>query len=113
MSIDLLIRHIRCGKCGIFFGITREFEVDRRNDHKIFCCPAAHPNFFPGESEVEKLKAELKRKQEYIERQTRNLNCLRASRNSLKGQVTKLRKQIDRQRADTAFLEPSRKRKAR
>jgi len=66
----LLIEH--CCNCGMTFGIIEDFYNQRRNDHKMFYCPAGHPQYYNGKSEAEKLKEqlqlEIKDKEWYVKR---------------------------------------------
>ncbi len=58
---------IHCAYCGIPFGVTSDFEQRRRKDHEGFYCPKGHSNYYKGKSEEEKLKQQLKLKQEELE----------------------------------------------
>jgi hypothetical protein len=60
-----------CCKCGIVFAFDGRLMQERMRDHQTFYCPHGHPLHFGGESDVEKLKKQLK-----LERQ--NADQLRA-----------------------------------
>ncbi len=47
-----------CAKCSIWFGIPKDFEERRRNDHASFYCPAGHVNVYDKESDEEKFRRE-------------------------------------------------------
>jgi hypothetical protein len=47
---------IECAGCSLPFGVTSTFERQRRDDHRTFYCPNGHNNFYPHETENEKLK---------------------------------------------------------
>lgn len=61
-SIDLEIVH--CANCGVPFGITRDYEQRRREDHGSFFCPAGHSNVFKGKTDAERLREQLQRKEQ-------------------------------------------------
>jgi len=44
-----------CPNCGVVYGITREYELRRREDGRNFWCPNGHSGSF-GESEIDKAK---------------------------------------------------------
>jgi len=67
---------IRCATCGVAFGITSDFERRRRNDHEGFCCPSGHSNVFSGKSESEKLKDQLREKDESLAYSLSRINNL-------------------------------------
>jgi len=50
-----------CCNCGMAYAMTDEFQRRRRNDKKTFYCPAGHPQVYTGQTEAQKLKAELER----------------------------------------------------
>lgn len=49
-----------CITCDIRFVVPDEFQRKRKEDHKSFFCPKGHSQYYPGESEKEKLKRLLK-----------------------------------------------------
>jgi hypothetical protein len=78
------------------FYTTKRFNSERRKDHQRFYCPSGHNNYYPQQSDEEKLKEELAgmqrlkdhyRSEAERERQNRERAQRRAS--ALKGQVTK------------------------
>lgn len=46
---------ICCAECGMHFAMPDQYERKRSDDHKNFYCPAGHSNYFPGESDKEKI----------------------------------------------------------
>lgn len=59
-----------CCECKMKFALDREFYNERRNDHKLFFCPAGHQQFYSGKSDKEKLEQEvkaLKERESYLE----------------------------------------------
>ena len=63
MSTTLIQRttlsSLTCANCHIEFAIPAQFMADRRLDHKDFFCPLGHINYYPGKSDVEKLRDQL------------------------------------------------------
>lgn len=45
-----------CSQCGIEFGLPVAYKQERREDHATWYCPNGHPQYFPAESEAEKLR---------------------------------------------------------
>jgi hypothetical protein len=56
-----------CCNCGMPFAMTKDFERQRRNDHKNFYCPSGHSLHYSGPSEAEKLRSELERKEQILD----------------------------------------------
>lgn len=48
-----------CSQCGIVYGLPKEFAAARRNDHKTFTCPNGHPQYFPQETDADKLNKQV------------------------------------------------------
>jgi hypothetical protein len=101
ITISIELEHIACAACGIVFAFDSDLMGRRRNDHQVFYCPSGHNNYFPGESDVERLARELKEAQLEIKRaeyraQTAQLERKDAQQQlrATKGQVTKLKKRI-------------------
>lgn len=55
-----------CCACHMVFAMTSDFERARREDRKTFYCPAGHQQHYIGLSESDKLRNELKRKEEEL-----------------------------------------------
>ena len=56
-----------CCNCGIVFAFDAELMQTRLRDHQWFYCPHGHRQHFVGESDVEKLKKQLKREQRAVD----------------------------------------------
>lgn len=52
-----------CCTCQMKFGMDRQFNNLRLNDHDMFYCPAGHPQHYTGKTESQKLKDQLALKQ--------------------------------------------------
>lgn len=48
---------VPCAACFMPFAITVDFEKKRRRDHIGFFCPMGHSNYFPQQTEEERLRA--------------------------------------------------------
>ncbi len=59
MNMNIEMALIECASCNLIFAVTRDFQRDRRNDHKEFYCPKGHFNYYPQKSDVEKLQDKL------------------------------------------------------
>jgi len=57
------LESVRCATCGILFGITSDYMRRRRDDHGDFSCPSGHINVYRGQSETDRLRAELANEQ--------------------------------------------------
>lgn len=74
MSTQIFVRSLKvtdCPTCGTTFGVTEQFETNRRDDHRLFYCPAGHPMSFRGKSEVEKERDALRSRLALTERSER------------------------------------------
>jgi DNA-binding XRE family transcriptional regulator len=72
-SIELVTH--TCGKCGVVFAMSREFQDARKKDRQTWYCPNGDPRVFTGKTEAEKLREELER-----QRQITDAEQARASR---------------------------------
>jgi hypothetical protein len=53
-----------CSECGVTFGLPAHYRRKRRQDHHTFYCPNGHSQYFPSETEAEKLRKELERERQ-------------------------------------------------
>lgn len=93
--------HITCANCGIGFAMPQHFATKRREDHKTFYCPSGHENWFPGETEAERLQKALEREQKLHEwtRSARDRADERADHNerrarAYKGKLTHIKTRV-------------------
>lgn len=63
-SVDFELQ--TCISCGCQFAIPAEFDTKLRQNHNSFYCPNGHPQCYSGKSEAEKLREELKRKEQEL-----------------------------------------------
>jgi len=92
-----------CCTCGITFGVTENHQKRLRDSHKRFYCPVGHVQYYQGQSETEKLKADLeqaKRREDRSNvRETRirdQLGATERSNTALRGVVTRKKNQLNR-----------------
>ena len=100
-SVSMLV--LGCVNCGMTFGITSDFERKRREDHQTFYCPVGHPQIFPGQSETDVLREQIRRERKRNERIAESRDAARQLAQSerrraaaAKGQVTKMRNRVAR-----------------
>jgi len=85
---------IHCAECQILFGMTSDFSERRQEDHKNFYCPRGHHNYWPQESDIEKLKKEVAKAQEQYQRERIERIFHEKSARSYKGKVTQIKTRI-------------------
>lgn len=75
IGTELKFISVECADCGVPFALTARLHKEMKNSHRTFFCPHGHHNYYPGETEAEKLRKELKRKeQEVADEVIRRLN---------------------------------------
>lgn len=62
----ITIEVITCANCGVKYGIESEFRKRKRQTHDEFYCPNGHSNYYPQETEAERLRKELKNKEQEL-----------------------------------------------
>lgn len=85
---------VECAKCHTAFGMTESLDRARRNDHETFYCPLGHSNFYPQESEAEKLRARLASAEASLVHTRDQLQMTEYARRAQKGQATRLKNRI-------------------
>ena len=78
-----------CCNCGIEFAVPKDFNDRRRQDHKSFYCPWGHAQSYTGQSEAEKLRAQLA---EATRRAEMEANTRRSAEADAKRAKTRLKK---------------------
>ena len=48
-----------CPRCGVVFGVTERFQEERYKDKKSFYCPNGHSQYYPQETEEDRLRLKL------------------------------------------------------
>ena len=94
---------VDCANCGVFFGMTQEFESRRREDGKSFYCPHGHSNVYGNsladqlkkkEAELAKSKRYAKELDEWGREQYEQRKQVEKRLSSTRGVVTKLQNRI-------------------
>lgn len=49
---------LHCINCGVPFALDGNYVKERRRDHKGFCCPNGHSQYWPQNNEVEQARSE-------------------------------------------------------
>lgn len=80
-----------CISCGVTFGLESEFQKQRKRDHGTWYCSNGHSMMYPGESDEERLKRELKAERDHAAALRAERDQIDASRRAFKGQATRLR----------------------
>lgn len=87
--------------CGVQFGVTTGFEDRHRQTHNVFYCPNGHSQYFPGETEAEKLKRELEQKErqlkwanEYKDEYREQRDKLTRKLTTTKGHITRIKNRV-------------------
>lgn len=93
--------NVECAKCGLLFSLTQNFCDRRHKDHKPFYCPNNHYNYWPQESDEEKLKKEKAALVRELQAEKNHKNFYkeeakqqRRSAGAFKGQVTRIKNRI-------------------
>lgn len=65
-DIIITLKVVECANCGVSFGMPENWHNHFRKTHQYFYCPAGHNNYYPAKSDEEKLRDELKRKEQEL-----------------------------------------------
>ena len=79
-----------CSACGIVYFVPDWYRQARRNDHATFYCPNGHNQFFPAETEAEKLKKELERERQKTAMAQQSARMEREAREKLERKVKRV-----------------------
>jgi hypothetical protein len=89
---------IQCADCGIAYLVPDRWKQARRDDHKTFWCPNGHTQYFPGETEAEKLRRErdhlkqrIAQRDDWVREERERRAAVERQLAAQKGQVTKLK----------------------
>lgn len=66
--IHVTLVALDCASCSVAFAVTDDFNTRRREDHNDFYCPNGHPNVYKGKTEADKLREQIKQKDQETER---------------------------------------------
>lgn len=85
-----------CIKCGVLFAMPETWQAEFRRTHQIFMCPAGHSQFYPGETDAEKLRKQVAQLQTTIERNEAYEATLRAEKSELRRKCSAVRGVVTR-----------------
>ena len=90
----VVLTALECHTCGAIYGLSENYEEDRRRDHKSWYCPNGHANYFPGESREERLKRQLDQTAQQLKHTQGELLVTKRQKAAAKGQLTKTRRRV-------------------
>jgi hypothetical protein len=64
MKTEIEMTPIVCITCGIIYGIPTDYHNYLKKKHTTYYCPNQHGQFIPAETDEDKLKKQLKEKEE-------------------------------------------------
>lgn len=67
LDVTVELESTICCACGIVFAFDASLMRQRRRDHQTFYCPAGHSLSFNGESDIDKLKKQLKLERQAVD----------------------------------------------
>ncbi len=76
---QLELRTQTCCNCGVMFAMETSYDKQLRETHKTFYCPNGHGQSYTGKTEAEKLRDELKRKEQELANKVREALDLSSS----------------------------------
>ena len=94
MTVETRFSAIECSRCGLRFGLPARYEDNRREDHREFWCPNGHSQYYPGETEAEKLRRELDTAKHNLAAWRESYAREAKSHSATKGQVTRLKNRV-------------------
>lgn len=102
MTVYETLTKISCGECGGVYAIGERFRQECYQQGKSWTCPYCKCGWgYSNDSENEKLKRENQQLQSRVSRlvqsveyQTKEAEHFRASRNAIKGVVTKIKRRV-------------------
>ena len=94
MTVETQFSTIECSMCGLRFGLPARYEDRRREDHREFWCPNGHSQYYPGETEAEKLRRELDTAKHNLAAWRESYAREAKSHSATKAQVTRLKNRV-------------------
>jgi hypothetical protein len=85
-----------CCTCGVVFGVTQDYQKKRRADHLSFKCPDGHSQSYGGLSEAERLRKELKSKEQELANQVALRFQVQAQKDKAEADKLKAEKKLKR-----------------
>lgn len=101
VTVQLVLVSCCVGTCGMIFGVPSAWRDARKSEHSTWCCPNGHHQYFPGETDEEKLRrkvAELQGNYNYMresrDRYRRDVETAERSLRAQKAANTRLRRRV-------------------
>jgi len=101
IALEVTFGVITCACCGMSFGVPDRFIEKRRRDHESFFCPSGCSNYFPGKSDEEKLREEVRRAKKTAsffeaeaEREKRSREAEQRSHRATRGHLTRTKQRV-------------------
>ncbi len=96
IAVTTYLEPVACSRagCGITFAVPRGWQRERQEDHTTFYCPNGHQQYFPGETDAERLAKELARERQRLDQAQAAVKDLERSRRAIRGQLTRQRNRI-------------------
>lgn len=85
-----------CINCGILFAIPFTYQSELKKDHKSFYCPNGHTQYYPQETEAEKLRKQLENERRTSLEMNRQREQIQRELNEAKKAHEKKLKQLKR-----------------
>ncbi len=92
ITLSTTLEVLTCSECGIPHAMPRHYVQTKREDHTGWKCPNGHGQYFPQESDAEKLQRQLDREKDRRARIAAERDQLAASLRSQKGATTRAKK---------------------
>ena len=83
-----------CSNCGITFAVPEGWYQVKRKDHTLFWCPNGHEQYYPAQSEEERLNKQVQELTTRCESAHAAREQLQRRLRAQRGQATRLRKRI-------------------
>lgn len=94
LTYTTLYTLVTCCECGIGFAMPDLYYQERKDDHRTFYCPSGHKQYFPEESEEERLRRQLRSAEVRRISADDQRRAAERSANALRGHLTRLRNRI-------------------
>ena len=85
---------VSCSVCGTPIALDVDFKVHRQRDHKTFYCPNGHNQYFPSESEEERLRRLLQRRDADLNGALDKLASVERKAKRAEGQLKKVKTRV-------------------
>lgn len=83
ITVEQKLSTVNCAACGVLFAFPETWQEKFRQNHQEFFCPAQHSNYYPAESEAEKLRKRVAQLQSDIEYKEARISTLHDQKSAL------------------------------